>query len=76
MHYFYWDMSGFEDQEVVQSAKKYVDSYRNKYGYPPDSYATIAYVATNELFRGVETAGSFEAEAVRDALFKILISCR
>jgi branched-chain amino acid transport system substrate-binding protein len=76
MHYFYWDMSGFEDQEVARLAKKYADSYRNKYGYPPDSYATIAYVATNELFRGVETAGSFEAEAVRDALFKILISCR
>ena len=69
MHYFYWDMSGFPDNEVVRSAKAYSDSYRKKYGYPPDSYSTIAYVATMELFRAVELAGSFEPQEVKDALF-------
>ena len=69
MHYFYWDMSDFEDKDVVQLAKGYVDRYKAKYGYPPDSYATIAYVAARELFRAVEAAGSFEPEKVSDAVF-------
>lgn len=69
MHYFYWNMSGFSDREVAAAAQKYTESYRKKYNYPPDSYATIAYVATKELFRGIETAGSFDAEKVAKALY-------
>jgi len=70
MHYFYWNMEGFEDKEVVEQAKAYTQNYRAKYGYPPDAYATIAYVAAHELFRAVETAGSFDAVAVREAVFE------
>jgi len=64
MHYFYWDMSGFPDKQLAESAKKYSDSYINKYGYPPDAYATIAYVAAMELFRAVQLAGNFDATTV------------
>lgn len=70
MHYFYWDMSGFPDKEVVKRATDYAERYRRKYGYPPDSYATIAYVAANQLFRAVELAGSFEPQEVRDAIWE------
>lgn len=70
MHYLYWDMSGFPDKEVAQLAKEYSDRYGKKYGYPPDAYAAIAYVAARELFRAVQLAGSFEPEKVRDVLFE------
>jgi len=70
MHYFYWDMSGFPDKEVVKLAKEYSNRYIKKYGYPPDSYATIAYIAAKELFRAVQLAESFEPKKVRDALVK------
>ena len=45
MHYFYYDLAGFEDKEVAASAKEFTDLYRAKYNKPPDAYATIAYVA-------------------------------
>jgi branched-chain amino acid transport system substrate-binding protein len=69
MHYFYWDMSGFKDKQVATFAKVYADSYKAKYGYPPDAYATIAYIAAKELFRAVEKAGSFDAVKVSDTVF-------
>lgn len=70
LHYFYWDLEGFPDREVAESAKKYVDAFQAKWGYPPDAYATIAYIATKELFRAVELAGSVDAEKVAEALEK------
>ena len=52
MHYFYYDLSDFPDKEVAKSAKEFTDLYRAKYNKPPDAYATIAYVAYTEMFRG------------------------
>jgi len=68
MHYFYYDLSEFEDKEVAKSAKEFTELYRAKYNAPPDAYATIAYVAYMEMFRGFETAGSFEPNKVSAAL--------
>ncbi|MCX5825649.1 MAG: ABC transporter substrate-binding protein [Deltaproteobacteria bacterium] len=68
MHYFYHDLSGFEDKEVVKSAKAFTDLYRAKYNKPPDGYATIAYVAYMEMFRGFEAAKSFDPIKVSEAL--------
>jgi branched-chain amino acid transport system substrate-binding protein len=68
MHYFYYDLSDFEDKEVAKSAKEFTELYRAKYNAPPDAYATIAYVAYTELFRGFEVAGSFEPNKVSAAL--------
>jgi len=68
MHYFYWDLSELGDKELAKRALEYANAYREKYGYPPDAYATIAYVAANELFRAVQLAGSFDAEAVTKAI--------
>lgn len=68
MHYFYWDMSNFPDREVAQLASQYVERYRRKYGAPPDAYATIAYVAAMELFKGVQAAGTFDAKKVSEAI--------
>jgi branched-chain amino acid transport system substrate-binding protein len=68
MHYFYHDLSGFEDKDLVKSAKAFTDLYRAKYNKPPDAYATIAYVAYMEMFRGFEAAKSFDPIKVSEAL--------
>jgi len=68
MHYFYYDLADFADKEVAKSAKEYTDLYRAKYNKPPDAYATIAYVAYMEMFRGFEQAKSFDPKKVSAAL--------
>jgi ABC-type branched-subunit amino acid transport system substrate-binding protein len=68
MHYFYYDLAGFEDKDVAKSAQEFTELYRSKYKTPPDAYATIAYIAYMEMFRGFEAAKSFEATKVAAAL--------
>src|SRR5450759_1283552 len=68
MHYFYYDLSGFADKEVANSAKEFSDLYQAKYKSPPDAYAAIAYIAYMEMFRGFEAAKSFDPQKVSAAL--------
>jgi branched-chain amino acid transport system substrate-binding protein len=68
MHYFYYDLAGFADQEVVKSAAEFTKLYQSKYKRPPDAYATIAYVAYTEMFRAFEAAKSFDPQKVSAAL--------
>jgi ABC-type branched-subunit amino acid transport system substrate-binding protein len=68
MHYFYYDLAGFPDKEVATSAKEFTDLYQAKYKRPPDAYATIAYIAYLEMFRGFETAKTFDSLKVAAAL--------
>jgi len=68
MHYFYYDLSDFPDKDVARSAKEFTDLYREKYNKPPDAYATIAYIAYMEMFRGFEAAKSFDPKKVSAAL--------
>jgi branched-chain amino acid transport system substrate-binding protein len=68
MHYFYYDLADFPDKEVAKSAKDFTDLYQAKYKRPPDAYATIAYVAYTEMFRGFEAAKSLDPKKVAAAL--------
>jgi ABC-type branched-subunit amino acid transport system substrate-binding protein len=68
MHYFYYDLGGFEDKEVAKSAAEFTNLFRAKYNKPPDAYATIAYIAYTEMFRGFEAAKSLDPMAVAKAL--------
>ncbi len=68
MHYFYYDLSEFQDKEVAKSAKEFTELYRAKYKIPPDAYATIAYTAYTEMFRGFEAAKSLDPKAMAAAL--------
>jgi branched-chain amino acid transport system substrate-binding protein len=68
MHYFYYDLAGFPDKEVAKSAAEFTKLYQSKYKRPPDAYATIAYVAYMEMFRGFEAAKSFDPQKVSAAL--------
>jgi len=68
MHYFYYDLANFPDKNVAKSAVEFTNLYRAKYGAPPDAYATIAYTAYMEMFRGFEAAKSFDPQKVSAAL--------
>ena len=68
MHYFYYDLGGFADKEATKSAKEFTDLYRARYKTPPDAYATIAYIAYTEMFRGFEAGKSLEPQKVSAAL--------
>jgi ABC-type branched-subunit amino acid transport system substrate-binding protein len=68
MHYFYYDLDRFADKDVAKSAKEFTDLYRAKYNRPPDAYASIAYIAYTEMFRGFEAAKSFDPKKVSAAL--------
>ena len=68
MHYFYYDLSEFEDKDVAKSAREFTQLYQAKYKIPPDAYATLAYTAYTEMFRGFEAAKSFDPKAVSAAL--------
>ena len=47
---------GFEDKEVANSVKAFVDLHLAKYNKPPDAYAAIGYFAYMEMFRAFEAA--------------------
>ena len=68
MHYFYYDLTGFEDKEVAKRAKEINDAYQAKYNRPMDAYAAIAYIAYTEMFRGFEQAKSLDPLKVAAAL--------
>ncbi|NLW55792.1 MAG: ABC transporter substrate-binding protein [Firmicutes bacterium] len=68
MHFFYYDMTGFEDQQTVKLATEYSEAFMDKWGTPPDAYATIAYIAVQQLFDAVERAGSFDHAEIKKAI--------
>ena len=68
MHYFYYDLSSFEDRDTARSAQEFTELFRAKYQTPPDAYAAIAYIAYMEMFRGFEAAKSFDPRKVSAAL--------
>ena len=68
LSYFYYDLEGFEDKAVAQSAKAFTDLYRAKYNKPPDPYTAIGYVAYTEMFRAFEAAQTFDPLKIASAL--------
>lgn len=68
MHYFYYDLSELGDKAVAKSAAEFTAIYRAKFQTPPDAYATLAYIAYMEMFRGFEASGSLDATKVSAAL--------
>ncbi len=65
---WYWNMDGFQDEEVVKAGKSFVEKYMKAYGDPPDPYAGMAYVGTKELVRGIVQAQSIDPMAVAKAI--------
>jgi branched-chain amino acid transport system substrate-binding protein len=50
------------------SVRKFVESFRKKYGHDPNSLAALGYDATWILAEAVKRAGSYDAVKMRDAI--------
>ena len=66
--WWYHDMSGFADQEVVKLSAEFTKKYQAKFGAPPDPYVMTAYYGAKEIIRAIETAGSAEPAKMYQAL--------
>ncbi len=70
LNYYYYDLEKFEDKDVARRAKEYTDAHVKKFNEPPDAYGTIAHVACELMFKGIEKAGSFEAKKISKAIME------
>jgi ABC-type branched-subunit amino acid transport system substrate-binding protein len=66
--WFYYDLTGFKDKEIAAKVKAYTDAYMKMWNEPPDNMGTSAYVAAKLIFKAVETAGTFDPDAVAATL--------
>jgi len=66
--WFYYDVGGLVDKELVASIKAYSDAYMKRWNEPPDNMGTACYVATQYIFQAVEKAGTFEPRVVAKIL--------
>ncbi len=66
--YWYHDMSGFPDAQVVKLSNEFTANYKAKYGEPPDPYAMSAYFGVKETIRGMELAKSSDPAKAYAAL--------
>lgn len=56
-------------QPATEKTSEFLDAYRAKYGKEPAAPTVMAYDAYLTMRGAIETAGSTDAEAIRDALF-------
>ena len=66
--WWYWDMAGFKDANVVKAAQKLTEEWRKEYNEPPDPYAMNAYAGVIEAMRGFRLANSLDPAKVYKAL--------
>jgi len=55
-------------QDTREAVQTFVKKFEEKYGEKPDSFAALAYDATNVLLDAVKRAGTDDGEAIRAAL--------
>ena len=55
----------------TEVTKKFIESYRAKYGNTPDDVAALTYDSFGLLWQALKSAGKNDRQAVRDALAKI-----
>jgi branched-chain amino acid transport system substrate-binding protein len=48
--------------------RNFVSAYEKKYGYVPDAMAPLSYDAAGLLFTAIQSAGTTDGRAVRDAI--------
>lgn len=67
---WYYDLSGFKDEEIVTQGKKFSEKFQREYGYPPDPYSAMAYIGTKEALRGLSLAETDDPEKIAEAIMK------
>ena len=63
--------SHYSDKSEDPAVKKFVEAYEKEYGKKPDTFAALAYDATNVLLQAIKDAGSTDPQEVNKALAKI-----
>ncbi len=66
--FWYWDMTGFKDPEVVKASKAFSAKYIAAYKKPPDPYAMAAYAGVMETARAMDLAGAVDPQKMYGAL--------
>jgi branched-chain amino acid transport system substrate-binding protein len=67
----YYFSTHYAADNATPVAKKFIDAYTAKYGNTPDDVAALTYDAFGLLWQALQTAGTVDRQAVRDALAKI-----
>jgi branched-chain amino acid transport system substrate-binding protein len=66
--FWYFDMTGFEDAEVVKLSNEFTKRYMAEYGEPPDPYGCSAYMGVKNVIRAMELAKSTDPKKAYDAM--------
>jgi len=67
---WYYDLSGFADQTIIDQGKAFADKFSRVYGYPPDPYSAMAYIGTREALRSLSLAQSADPLKVAAAVMQ------
>jgi branched-chain amino acid transport system substrate-binding protein len=67
----YYFSTHYAADNATPVAKKMIDAYKAKYGTTPDDVAALTYDSFGLLWQALQSAGSIDRQAVRDALAKI-----
>ncbi|MGO9122223.1 MAG: ABC transporter substrate-binding protein [Desulfomonilaceae bacterium] len=66
--YWYHDMTGFADPEVVKISNELSKKFQQAYNQPPDPYGMSAYMGVQEVVRAMELAKSTDSKKAYEAL--------
>ncbi len=61
----------YSTQIATPEAKKFMEDYRARYGQDPDDVAALTYDSCGLLVEAIREAGSYDRQAIREALSKI-----
>jgi branched-chain amino acid transport system substrate-binding protein len=67
----YYFSTHYAADAALPATKKFIESYKAKYGSTPDDVAALTYDSFGLLWQAIKTAGKNDRQAVRDALAKI-----
>lgn len=62
-------VAAFSAEDTRPSVQNFVNAYTEKFDVIPNSNALLAYEAAKIMLNGIQTAGSIDGAAVRDAIF-------
>jgi branched-chain amino acid transport system substrate-binding protein len=67
----YYFSTHYAADAATPVATKFIDAYKTKYGNTPDDVAALTFDSFGLLWQALQTAGSVDREAVREAMAKI-----
>jgi len=67
----YYFSTHYAADAATAVTRKFIDSYKARYGATPDDVAALTYDSFGLLFQAIRSAGKMDRQAIRDALAKI-----